>query len=156
MPDDRAISSSVTIGDPMQVRKSESGGAGMVGTVGDYARFAQMLLSGGILDGRRYLKPGTIALMTRDHIAPETRIARNQAYFPGATSGFGLGFAVRTSVPPNTSWPLGEYRWDGVAGTFFFVDPPDDMFAIFMVQTPSERGRIQLALKTLIYQALGR
>ena len=156
MPDDRAISSSVTIGDPMQVRKSESGGAGMVGTVGDYARFAQMLLSGGTLDGRRYLKPGTIALMTRDHIAPETRIARNQAYFPGATSGFGLGFAVRTSVPPNTSWPLGEYRWDGVAGTFFFIDPPDDMFAIFMVQTPSQRGRIQLGLKTLIYQALGR
>jgi len=156
MPDDRAISSSVTIGDPMQVRKSESGGAGMVGTVGDYARFAQMLLSGGTLDGRRYLKPETIALMTRDHIGPETRIARNQAYFPGATSGFGLGFAVRTSVPPNTSWPLGEYRWDGVAGTFFFIDPPDDMFAIFMVQTPSQRGRIQLGLKTLIYQALGR
>jgi CubicO group peptidase (beta-lactamase class C family) len=156
MPDDRAISSSVTIGDPMQVRKSESGGAGMVGTVGDYARFAQMLLNGGTLDGRRYLKPETIALMTRDHIGPETRIARNQAYFPGATSGFGLGFAVRTSVPPNTSWPLGEYRWDGVAGTFFFIDPPDDMFAIFMVQTPSQRGRIQLGLKTLIYQALGR
>ena len=58
------------------------------------------------------------------------------------------------SVPPNTSWPLGEYRWDGVAGTFFFIDPADDMFAIFMVQTPSQRGRIQLALKTLIYQAL--
>jgi len=156
MPDDRAISSSAMIRDPMQARKSESGGAGMVGTIGDYARFAQMLLNGGTLDGRRYLTPETIALMTRDHIGPETRIARNQAYFPGATSGFGLGFAVRTAVPPNTSWPLGEYRWDGVAGTFFFVDPADDMFAIFMVQTPSQRGRIQLALKTLIYQAMGR
>ena len=95
----------------------------MVGTIGDYARFAQMLLNGGTLDGRRYLKPETIALMTSDHIGPETRIVRDHFYFPGANSGFGLGFAVRTSSPPNTTWPLGEYRWDGVAGTFFFVDP---------------------------------
>jgi CubicO group peptidase (beta-lactamase class C family) len=49
---------------------------------------------------------------------------------------------------------VGEYRWDGIGGTFFFIDPKDDMFAIFMVQTPSQRGRIQLALKTLIYEAL--
>jgi CubicO group peptidase (beta-lactamase class C family) len=128
----------------------------MVGTIGDYARFAQMLLSGGTLDGRRYLKPETIALMASDHIGPKTGIARDALYFPGETSGFGLGFAVRTSVPANTSWPLGEYRWDGVAGTFFFVDPADDMFAIFMVQTASHGGRIQLALKTLIYQAMGK
>ena len=52
------------------------------------------------------------------------------------------------------SWPLGEYRWDGAAGAFFFVDPKDDMFVIFMVQAPTEGGRIQLALKTLIYEAL--
>jgi CubicO group peptidase (beta-lactamase class C family) len=156
MPDDRAISPSAQIRDPMLPRKAESGGAGMVGTVGDYARFAQMLLNGGTYEGRRYLKAETIALMTSDHIGPETKIARDYLYYPGANSGFGLGFAVRTSVPPNTSWPLGEYRWDGVAGTFFFIDPEDDMFAIFMVQTPSQRGRIQLALKTLIYRAMGR
>jgi CubicO group peptidase (beta-lactamase class C family) len=156
IPSDRAIGSGLMIRDPMQVRRSESGGAGLIGTIGDYARFAQMLLNGGTLDGHRYLKPETIALMTRDHIGPETKIARNHVYYPGANSGFGLGFAVRTSVPANTSWPLGEFRWDGAAGTFFFVDPADDMFAIFMVQTPSERGRIQLELKTLIYRAMGR
>ncbi len=72
----------------------------MVGTIGDYARFAQMLLNGGELDGRRYLKPETVALMTSDHIGPETKIARDQFYFPGDDSGFGLGFAVRTSMPP--------------------------------------------------------
>jgi CubicO group peptidase (beta-lactamase class C family) len=154
MPDDRFISPIAGIRDPMLRRHWESAGAGMVGTIGDYARFAQMLLNGGTLDGRRYLKSETIALMTSDHIGPETGIARDYFYFPGATSGFGLGFAVRTSTPPNTSWPIGEYRWDGAAGTFFFIDPKDDMFVIFMVQTPSERGRIQLALKTLIYQAL--
>ena len=94
--------------------------------------------------------------MTSDHIGPETKIARDSLYYPGANSGFGLGFAVRTSTPRNTSWPLGEYRWDGVAGTFFFIDPTDDLFAVFMVQTPSQRGRIQLQLKTLIYEALGK
>jgi len=156
MPGDRAISPVTNVRNPMEPRKWESGGGGMVGTIGDYARFAQMLLNGGTFEGRTYLKPETMALMTSDHIGTETKIARDHAYYPGANSGFGLGFAVRTSVPPNTSWPLGEYRWDGVAGTFFFVDPKDDMFAIFMVQTPSQRGRIQLALKTLIYQALGK
>jgi len=156
MPNDRFTSPLAGIRDPIAVRRWESGGAGMVGTMGDYARFAQMLLNGGSLDGRRYLKPETVALMVSDHIGPETKIARDLFYFPGANSGFGLGFAVRTSVPPITSWPLGEYRWDGVAGTFFFIDPADDMFAIMMMQTPSQRGRIQTELKSLIYQAMGR
>ena len=156
MPNDRAVSSTTRLRDVMLPRKVESGGAGMVGTIGDYARFCQMLLDGGTYQGRTYLKPETIKLMASDHIGPETRIARGDAYYPGDTSGFGLGFAVRISVPPNTEWPPGEYRWDGVGGTFFFIDPADDMFVIFMVQTPSERGRIQLELKTLIYRAMGR
>ena len=156
MPDDRFVTPVAGIRDPMVPRRWESGGAGMVGTIGDYARFAQMLLNGGTFEGRRYLKPETIALMTSDHIGPETKIARDYFYFPGASSGFGFGFAVRTSPYPGTSWPLREYRWDGIGGTFFFIDPMDDMFVIFMVQTPSQRGRIQLALKTLIYQAMGK
>ncbi len=155
MPDDRLIGL-IGIKNPMVPTRWESGGAGMVGTLGDYARFAQMLLNGGTYQGRRYLKPEAIALMTSDHIGPDTKIARDQFYFPGETSGFGLGFAVRTSTPPNTSWPLGEYRWDGVAGTFFFIDPRDDMFAICMMQSPSQRARIQQELKALIYQALGK
>ncbi|EHR04361.1 serine hydrolase domain-containing protein [Bradyrhizobium sp. WSM471] len=156
MPGDRNINPTTQVRDIKRPTRWESGGGGMVGTIGDYARFAQMLLSGGTYDGRRYLKPETIALMASDHIGPETKIARDQNYYPGGSSGFGLGFAVRTSVPPGTAWPLGEYRWDGVGGTFFFIDPEDDLFGIFMVQTPTQRGRIQLALKTLIYQAMGR
>ncbi|MCP3401161.1 serine hydrolase [Bradyrhizobium sp. CCGB20] len=156
MPEDRNINPTTPVRDIRQPIKWESGGGGMVGTIGDYARFAQMLLNGGTYEGRRYLKPETIALMASDHIGPETKIARDQNYYPGGSSGFGLGFAVRTSVPSGTSWPLGEYRWDGVGGTFFFIDPEDDLFGIFMVQTPTQRGRIQLSLKTLIYQAMGR
>ena len=64
----------------------------------------------------------------------------------------GLGFAVRTVAPPPL--PTGEYRWDGVGGTFFFIDPDDDLFAICMMQSPSQRQRIQNELKALIYQAL--
>ena len=154
LPADRFTGPIAGIKDPIVPRRWESGGAGMVGTIADYARFAQMLLNGGALDGRRYLKPETIALMTSDRIGPETKIARDSYYFPGETSGFGLGFAVRTAVPANTSWPTGEYRWDGVAGTFFFVDPKDDMFAICMMQSPSQRERIQMELEALIYQAL--
>jgi CubicO group peptidase (beta-lactamase class C family) len=144
------------IGDPTLPRRWESGGAGLVSTVGDYARFLQMLLNGGTLDGRRYLKPETVALMTSDQIGPETGIIHDPFYFPGPSSGFGLGFAVRTAPPPNTTWPLGEYRWDGAGGSFYFVDPVDDMFAIFMVMAPTQGGRIQLTLKTLMYEALGK
>jgi len=154
LPDDRFDRPIAGIKDPTLPRRWESGGAGMVGTIGDYARFLQMLLNGGTVDGRQYLKPATIALMASDHIGPETKIARDEFYFPGETSGFGLGFAVRTAVPANTAWPLGEYRWDGVGGTFFFVDPKDDMFTLLMMQSPSQRVRIETELKALVYQAL--
>jgi CubicO group peptidase (beta-lactamase class C family) len=63
-----------------------------------------------------------------------------------------LGFAIR--VVANPPLPTGEYRWDGAGGTFFFIDPKDDMFAVCMLQSPSQRQRIQIELKTLIYQAL--
>src|SRR5450631_2821960 len=77
MPTDR-LGPVAGIKDPTVQRRWESGGAGMVGTIGDYARFAQMLLNGGTFEGRRYLKPETIALMASDHIGPDTHIARDQ------------------------------------------------------------------------------
>jgi CubicO group peptidase (beta-lactamase class C family) len=153
MPNDRDILPVVGIRDPRQVRRSDSGGAGMVGTITDYARFAQMLLNGGTLNGRRYLSAKTIALMTSDHVGPQSGIARDRYYFPGDASGFGLGFAVRTRLLASEPGPVGEYRWDGVAGTFFWIDPKDDMFVIFMAQTPSQRGRIQSDLRKLVYRA---
>jgi CubicO group peptidase (beta-lactamase class C family) len=156
LPADRFAGPIAGIVEPTLPKRWESGGAGMVGTTADYARFAQMLLNGGTLDGRRYLKAETIVLMTSDHIGPETKIARDHFYFPGADSGFGLGFAVRTAQPPDALLPEGEFRWDGVGGTFFFIDPKDDMFVVLMMQSPSQHGRIQTELKTLIYQALDK
>jgi CubicO group peptidase (beta-lactamase class C family) len=154
LPADRFAGPIAGIVEPTLPRRWESGGAGMVGTIGDYARFAQMLLNGGALDGRRYLKPETVALMVSEHIGPEAKIARDYFYFPGVGSSFGLGFAVRTAQLPNALLPAGEYRWDGAGGTFFFIDPKDDMFAILMMQSPSQRERIETELKILIYQAL--
>jgi len=152
LPGDITLSTVKGLGDPVKRRRWQSGGGGMVGTAEDYARFAQMLLNGGTLDGRQYLKAETVSLMTSDHVPPETKIARDYYYFPSGDSGFGLGFAVR--VVANPPLPTGEYRWDGAGGTFFFIDPHDDMFAVLMMASPAQRGRIQTELKTLIYQAL--
>ena len=147
---DRPVAGIVEVTAP---HRWESGGAGMVGTIGDYARFAQMLLNGGEFDGRRYLKQETVALMVSDQL--EGGIAKDtEFYFPGPDSSFGLGFAVRTRAKPPL--PAGEYRWDGVGGTFFFIDPADDMFVICMMQSPSQRGPIQDELKRLVYEAMGR
>src|SRR5216683_2999191 len=154
LPEDRFIRPVAGLTDPILPQRWESGGAGMIGTIDDYARFAQMLLNGGTLDGKRYLKAQTVARMISDHVGHENGIARDQYDFPGRDSGFGLGFAVRKMVNPPL--PAGEYRWDGVGGTFFFIDPADDMFAIVMMQSPSQRGRIQTEAKKLVYQALGR
>jgi CubicO group peptidase (beta-lactamase class C family) len=150
LPQDRFSGPIAGLDDPIRPRRWESGGAGMISTIGDYGRFAQMLLKGGTLDGRRYLKAETVKLMSTDHLGPE--IARDNIYFPGPDSGFGLGFAVRTkAVSP---FRTGEYRWNGVGGTFFFIDPKDDMFAIVMLQSPSQGGRIETAVRGLIYHAL--
>jgi CubicO group peptidase (beta-lactamase class C family) len=142
---------------PRVFSKWEPGTSGLLTTIGDYSRFAQMLLNGGELDGRRYLKPETFATMTANHIAPATGVKRGSYYFPGDGFGYGLGFGVRTE-PGNATPPppgsLGEIKWDGAGGTYFWVDRAQDMFVILMMQSPSEKGRIQPALKAMVYDAL--
>jgi CubicO group peptidase (beta-lactamase class C family) len=134
----------------------ESGGGGLVSTVTDYARFAQMLLNGGSLDGRQYLSPAAYQLMTTDHIGPGSGVARDYFYFPGDGFGFGYGLAVRTD-PGNAKPPppgsLGELKWDSGSGTYFGVDPKLDMVYVLMEQTQRERGRITSAFKKLVYDA---
>ncbi len=137
--------------------KWESGGGGMVSTLHDYARFAQMLLNGGALDGKQYLKPETFAAMSRDYIGKESGVARDYLYFPGDGFGFGLGLAVRTD-PGNAKPPppgsLGELKWDGASGCYFIIDRKQDLFVVLLQQTPSQRQRIQQTLKKLVYEAL--
>jgi CubicO group peptidase (beta-lactamase class C family) len=140
-----------------RLMKWESGGGGMVSTIADFAKFSQMLLNGGSLDGKRYLSQKAFDEMTADHVGPTSGVARDYFYFPGDGFGFGLGFGVRTG-PGNAKPPppgsLGELKWDGASGCYFAIDAKQDMFFVLMEQTPSQRQRIQPALKKLIYEAM--
>jgi len=137
--------------------KWESGGGGMVSSLADLARFSQMLLNGGELDGKRYLSPKTFESMTSDHIGPTSGVGRDFFYFPGDGFGFGLGFGVRTdpgNAKPPPAGSLGEIKWDGASGCLFVVDHKQDMFFVLLEQTPSERQKIQPMVKKLIYEAM--
>jgi CubicO group peptidase (beta-lactamase class C family) len=123
----------------------------------DFAQFSRMLLAGGKLEGKQYLSLKSFELMTTDHIGPNSGIDRDYFYFPGDGFGFGLGFGIRTD-PGNAKPPppgsLGELKWDGASGCYFVIDRKQDMFFVLMVQTPSERQRIQKTVKQLIYEAM--
>jgi CubicO group peptidase (beta-lactamase class C family) len=153
-PNDRSIGNDAVINDPRVARKWESGGGGMVSTIGDYARFAQMMLQGGTLDGRRYLSPKTVAYMGSNHIGPASGVVPGPYYLPGPGFGFGLGFAVRTEagVSPMEG-SVGEMNWSGAGGTTFWIDPKENMFVVFMAQAPSQRMRLRIALKNIVYGA---
>jgi CubicO group peptidase (beta-lactamase class C family) len=134
----------------------ESGGGGLVSTLNDYARFAQMILGGGERNGKRYLSPAAFKSMTSDHVGPDSGVARDYFYFPGDGFGYGYGLAVRTD-PGNARPPppgsIGELKWDSGSGTYFGVDPKLDMIYILLMQTQNERGRITPAFKRLVYDA---
>ena len=137
--------------------KWESGGGGMVSSLADLARFSQMLLNGGELDGKRYLSAKSFENMTSDHIGPTSGVGRDYFYFPGDGFGFGLGFGVRTdpgNAKPPPAGSLGEIKWDGASGCLFVVDHKQDMFFVLLEQTPSERQKIQPMVKKLIYEAM--
>lgn len=152
-PDDRNIGIDADFNDPRVAQKWESGGGGMVGTTMDYARFLQMLLNGGTLDSKRVLSPKTVAYMTADHLGAS--IEPGLLSVTNAGFGFGLGFAVRkeagVSPLPGT---VGEYNWGGAGGTYFWVDPKEDMFVVFMMQSPKQRVPYRAVLKDMIYAAV--
>ncbi len=137
-----------------------SGGGGLVGTAGDYLRFAQMLLNGGTLDGQRYLSRKTLALMTANHLPGGvdlpaiSRSLFSEAAYEGV--GFGLGFATTTAAH-KTLMPGsdGDYFWGGAASTFFWVDPAEDLIGIFMTQLmPSSTYPVRREMRTMVYAAL--
>jgi CubicO group peptidase (beta-lactamase class C family) len=137
---------------------NDSGGAGALSTATDYLRFGQMLLNGGELDGVRVMSRSTIKLMTSDHLG--TRVAA--PFQPGelllGTPGytFGLGFAVRQGDGvAGVAGSAGEFMWAGYAGTFFWIDPKEEIVAVYMTQAPSPiRAYYRKMFKSLVYQAL--
>lgn len=142
---------------PDLFKKYESGGGGLVSTSDDTTRFLQMVLDGGVADGKRLLTPSSYDAMVTDHIPAQSGVARDYYYFPGDGFGFGLGFGVRTEAgkaDPPAPGSLGELKWDGASGCYFFIDRKQDFFVLLLQQTPSERQRIQQTLKRLVYEAL--
>ena len=132
----------------------QSGGGGLLSTITDYQRFAQMLLNGGEFDGKRYLSPAAYKDMTTDQIGPGSGVERDYFYFPGDGFGYGYGLAVRTdpgNAKPSPPGSIGELKWDSGSGTYFGVDPKLDMVYLLMQQTQNERGRITPAFKALVY-----
>ena len=129
----------------------ESGGGGMVATTMDYARFLAMLLGNGKLGDTRLLGRKTIELMTADHLGTVTGPA--DLLPPG--HGFGLGFAVRTAAGM-APFPgsVGNYYWGGAAGTTFWVDPAERLFAVMMIQAPVQREHYRLLFRDLVYAAI--
>jgi CubicO group peptidase (beta-lactamase class C family) len=139
-----------------------SGGSGLLSTAGDYVRFCQMLLNGGELGGLRLLSPTTVALMTSDHLTPETRRSPSTPILFGALApiphlglGFGLGFAVRTHAGRNPlPGSVGDFSWSGVSGTYFWIDPQQQLIAVLMMQAPIQRMHYRYLMRTMTYQAI--
>ncbi|WP_157956189.1 serine hydrolase domain-containing protein [Acuticoccus yangtzensis] len=137
----------------------ESGGNGLFSTAPDYARFTAMLMNGGTLDGVRIIGERTLAFMTSDHLgaiphgAPEG--VKSLGYLPGPGYGFGLGFAVRLAEgeAPFPGSP-GDYFWGGGGGTYFWVDPAQDLAAIFMLQGARQGQHYRPLLRSMIYAAI--
>jgi CubicO group peptidase (beta-lactamase class C family) len=130
----------------------ESGGGGLVSTTMDYARFCQMLLNGGTLDGVTIIGRKTLELMASNHLSPDVKI--DSPLLPSG-HGFGLGFAVRThqGMAPFAG-SVGQFFWSGIAGTFFWIDPKEDLFAVLMSQGPGQREYFRTLVRSLVYAAV--
>lgn len=148
---------------PVETRpKRLNAGGGMVSTAMDYARFCQMLLNGGQLDGVRLLSPKSVELMTSDHLPPNLKFAPRYAAarnvltpLPDLGMGFGLGFAVRTHPGRSTvHGSVGDYWWSGSTGTNFVVDPAHRLIMILLTQQPDRLAEYMALMRNMGYPLL--
>jgi CubicO group peptidase (beta-lactamase class C family) len=142
--------------DRRQPRKFDCGGACALSTASDYLRFALMLLNRGTLDGTRILSRKTVEFMTADQLGPEVNIDRLRDYPNINGYGFGLGVAVRRGYGiAGTMGSPGDYHWSGGNGTYFWVDPKEELAVVFMAATPGAiRFRYRQVITSLVLQAI--
>jgi CubicO group peptidase (beta-lactamase class C family) len=141
--------------------KFQSGGGGLVSTIGDYLRFCQMLLGGGELDGRRVLGRKTVQLMTINHLPggkTMSDFALQGGYGEVGFDGMGFGLTMAVSQGPAATGIIGspgEFMWGGAASTIFWVDPAEELIVVFMTQLlPSGTFNFRGQLKALVYPAI--
>jgi CubicO group peptidase (beta-lactamase class C family) len=128
------------------------GGAGLIGTAADYLRFAQMMVNGGELEGKRYLSKKTVEFMLSQHTVG---MGGSTIGTTGPGYGFGLGFGVR--LDDGMGWvpgSKGDAMWAGLWGTSFWIDPKEKLVGILMAQGPSNRIHTRMLYKNLVYGAL--
>ncbi len=141
----------VPLFDAKKKPKLLAGGAGLVGSADDYARFAFMLANGGTLDGVRVVSRKSVELMTKDH----TDGVRGPAYGPGPGYGFGLGVAVRLDDGLSTMHgSKGDFHWGGYAGTFWWYDPVEKVVAVWMMQGPGRSRYYRPLMRAAVYSSL--
>ena len=133
--------------------KMLSGGGGLLSTMSDYLRFAQMLLNGGELNGRRRLRQETVALMMENHLAPGLTVDVRRDWPPGR-NGFGYGGAVRFDADTTVPGSPGTFRWVGGASTFFWIDPRDDLVAMVWTQYGPVAWSLDAQFQRLVYAAI--
>jgi CubicO group peptidase (beta-lactamase class C family) len=158
------LSTDPTTGAPVKLHDvstrpaNDSGGAGGVSSATDYFRFAQMMLNGGWLDDAQILSRTTVSLMSSDHLGPQVTRAMQPSEVTMGSAGytFGLGFAVRPE-PGIVAFPgsKGDYMWAGFAGTYFWIDPKEELIGILMTQAPGPtRQYYRREMRQLVYQAI--
>ena len=130
-----------------------AGGHGLTSTAGDYLRFSQMLLGGGELDGVRVLGPKTVRYIASNHL--DETISKGDDFIAGPGYGFGLGFATRLEYG-QSNWPasIGEFYWGGYAGTYFWIDPEENLVVSYMSVEPLRRQHYRVLLRNLVYQSI--
>lgn len=132
----------------------ESGGGGLISTLGDYSRFTQILAGGGRKDGVSLLSPHTIRLMATNHLGPE----QLKDYEWPQQAGYGYGLGVRVMIDPpagGSSSSIGEFGWSGMAGSWALIDPALKLSAVYMQQLiPSQEPYFHPRMRNVIYGAL--
>jgi hypothetical protein len=135
-----------------------AGGGGLVSTASDYLRFGQMLLNRGELDGVRILSPATVQRMTTNALPPDIRFAGYVTGLVGPQAGttWGLGFAIRSDAAWSTvPGSVGSFNWMGTSGTYFWIDPAEQMVAVQMIDAAPNTGvPLQRMFRNLTYGAL--
>ena len=126
-------------------RKSFAGGAGLLSTARDYARFLEMLRRGGEIDGVRILSPHAVELMTTNQVA---------RLFNENGQGFGLGFQTTDRYGATGMMSIGSYSWGGAYGSSYWVDPKERLVGVFMIQQLPNTSDVAGKFQTLVYQAL--
>lgn len=158
---DQATGKRPLVRDVTQKPRWMSGGGGMVSSARDYARLCQMFLNGGSLDGTRLVSGKTVELMRANHLPPGVAFAPLVpmqfgafAPTPDMGQGFGLGFAVRVDQGRNPlPGSIGDYSWAGLYGTYFWIDPKESLFAVFMMQNIPLRLHYRYLMRHYVYQA---